>query len=342
MSTNSRVWSFTIHLRSRQLSPSSMSPKLLPCQVIPDRLAKSPLSWFRKDHLIFLKYSVERSQSGNLHLQGCLKVDQAMSMNQVKSLLQSQSAHVEPAIDWPALKRYVAKEETHVSGPFIFGEDTSQGAREDIKAPCRLIAAGASTRELALQHSAAFVKYHRGFAALKAALTPARAIKREVYCIIGDTEAGKSRFIFRHFPFAYRMACIVHPWADGYDEEETAVLEECGRGMMGFNMLKNLLDCYPLKLPVKGGFVAWNPKRIFLTSNTEVAGWWCPFPDADLLAILRRMQIFHFPQDEQKLFQILFPTPAAQADLGGPLPDSPMDPLPIPDEIFELEFLGDQ
>lgn len=275
-------------------------------------------------------------------MQGCLKLKRAVRMPQVKTILNSQTAHVELPRNWEDLKAYCGKEETRLLGPFEYGTDVHQGQRSDIELPCALILGGTSTRELALQHSVAFVKYHRGFAALRAAVNPPAAINdRRCFLILGSSGVGKSRWIYRHFPDAYRMACIVHPWIDGYESQPVAVLEECGRGMMGFNVLKELCDIYPLTLPFKGGFAAWLPKLIFLTSNTEPAGWWCPFPDEDYAAIMRRIRVFRFPEQEQELTQLLFPTPAEQADLALPI-DSPMDPLPIPRELFELEFLGDQ
>lgn len=58
-------------------------------------------------------------------------------------------------------------------------------------------------------------------------------------------------------------------WFDGYDQEPCVILDDY-RGGASDSWILRVLDIYELRVPVKGGFVAWNPAYIYITSNLEV------------------------------------------------------------------------
>ena len=94
--------------------------------------------------------------------------------------------------------------------------------------------------------------------AIKMALTMAPLVRREsvdIYYIEGPTGIGKTYGIFERFPDAYRpIVSGDKVWFDGYDGQETLLLDEL-RGNIKMSMLLQLLDPYPLKVEVKGGMV---------------------------------------------------------------------------------------
>jgi len=104
-----------------------------------------------------------------------------------------------------------------------------------------------------------------------------------------------------NFPDAYNVFDLRSPWFDGYDGQKVALLDECGEGMMHYNILKCITDRYPYRVPVKGGSAAWMAETVFLTSNSMIHEWYPKIPHIHIAALERRIQVFHIPADLDKL-----------------------------------------
>ena len=61
-------------------------------------------------------------------------------------------------------------------------------------------------------------------------------------------------------------------WFDGYDGHDTAIFDDFRASVNRFAYILRVLDRYPMDVPVKGGFVNWNPKYIVFT---------CPRPPSE-------------------------------------------------------------
>jgi len=94
--------------------------------------------------------------------------------------------------------------------------------------------------------------------------------KKEVYWYFGPTGCGKSRCAFESVDKKdYWVSSENLKWFDGYSGQKDAIFDDFRGDFATFHFLLRLLDGYPLKVPVKGGFTRWCPKRIFIT---------CPYP----------------------------------------------------------------
>lgn len=252
-----------------------------------------------KTRLTFLVMQYEVAPStGKLHAQGAASFSGPMRMAAVKKLLPG--AHLEVARAWEKATEYCVKQETRAPGtePFHWGEDKGQGARSDLKAAVEMIREGKTLREVAEEHGEVFARAHKGLQQLQAVLHPPVAGERKVGLFWGPTETGKTRSVFDHLPDVYTVFDTHTPWFDGYQGEPNVLLDECGPGMMNHNLLKRLLDRYPMTVPIKGGSVAWQAKTIILTSNVELSAWYPGLTLADYKALERRMRIFEFPRDK--------------------------------------------
>jgi len=192
---------------------------------------------------------------------------------------------------------YCGKPESRVEGPWEEGQPGEQGKRNDLNELAVAVKRGDSMREIATDYAAEFIKYHKGIAALRFELdAPRRRDNLRVYLLVGNTGTGKSRFIHKFFPDCYTVSCTRTPWFDGYRGERVGLLEECGPDMMSVNWLKRILDIYPIRVPVKGGMVSWNPEIIFLTSNHELVRWYDNgrVTAADQAALGRRITVVEF------------------------------------------------
>ena len=133
---------------------------------------------------------------------------------------------------------------------------------------------GIAPVEIALdqaEYAPLFCQYRGGLNALSAA-SFARSIKGdhtapEVVFIHGPSGAGKTRYVRELEP----DVCLIPTgmqWFDGYFGHEAVLINNLSPKSLGDrDRFLEVLDRYPIQVPVKGGFVMWKPKRIYITST---------------------------------------------------------------------------
>lgn len=261
----------------------------------------------------FLLGQLERCPTTlKLHAQIALALSRSVRMSAVKTLLKASSetnlhlfpvswlstAHIEPAKDWVKVVAYCKKEQSRVSGPWEWGQDTSPGQRTDLEGVCTDILQGTPMALIARKAPSAFVRNYKGLMQFShLLLPPKRMMHRKCAIFWGDSGTGKTHTAFEVYPELYTVFDIKAPWFDGYSSQSVALLDECGRGMMNVNFFKRLTDIYPMSVPVKGGSVAWNPDVIVMTSNIHVDMWFFDITEEDLTAVKRRVVQFRFPDE---------------------------------------------
>jgi len=91
---------------------------------------------------------------------------------------------------------------------------------------------------------------------------------RDIRCIYihGPSGCGKSRAVHQAYPNAYWKPA--GEWWDGYEGQQVVVLDDY-YGDQPYSQLLRVLDRYPLRLPVKGGFVPAEYTTVIITSNAR-------------------------------------------------------------------------
>lgn len=199
---------------------------------------------------------------------------------------------------------YCQKEDTRVSGPFEFGRASGgQGCRTDLASATELIVGGGSLKRLAEEQPQMVVKYHRGFTVLRDLLQSDCSggySPKDVRVFFGPTGTGKTRGAYALYPHLCRLpvASESSPWFDGYDGQDEVLIDDYGRSSRySYQFFLQLLDGYPMKVPIKGGFVHWVPKVVLITSNERPEDWYGDRPE--VAALVRRISIV-----------VLYPIPA--------------------------------
>lgn len=107
----------------------------------------------------------------------------------------------------------------------------------------------------------------------------------------GGTGTGKSRKAREQFPGAYLKMC--NKWWDGYDEEETVIIEEVSlQHEKIIHHMKVWLDRYPFPSETKGSASKIRPKVIVVCSNYTPREIW-PLA-SDYEPIERRCTLYNF------------------------------------------------
>ncbi len=224
--------------------------------------------------------------TGTPHLQGYVQFKQRKRFSQVKAILPTGS-HIEPAKGSPKQNLdYCSKSGDYVTiGSFPTGKHTS------LHLVCEKLKSGTPLSEIARDDSETYVRHHRGLEKLAQVLGESTVRDYKTHCavFIGPTGVGKSRLAAercRSEPTYYKPR---GKWWDGYSGQSNVIIDDF-YGWIEFDEMLRILDRYPHRVPVKGGFTQFLAKSVYITSNKPVTQWYS-FPSylTQIHALLRRI-----------------------------------------------------
>lgn len=124
------------------------------------------------------------------------------------------------------------------------------------------------------ENQATFVQYNNGIQKLFNHVVTNKLLKvdkdfaPEVIYIHGDPGTGKSKYVREHDPGVFDIPeDDSYKWKDGYSGQDAVVYENVSVSNLKCpeRLLKEI-DRYFIQVPVKGGYIGWRPKRIYITS----------------------------------------------------------------------------
>lgn len=235
----------------------------------------------------------ERGESGTDHVQGFVRWAQPRTFLWVRRTLccpgHDGVPHVEPSVAPKAAIEYCKKE-----GRFdVYGEPGgSQGERTDLQTACRELLETRDLNAFKEEYPHLWVKYPRGFGSLIAHGPRPRDVKPTVVWIHGPTGTGKTRYVWDKEGEALWSANNGLTWFDGYQGQEAVLFDDFRGDWCKFHYLLQLLDRYPMKVPVKGDYVWWSPLRIYITSSKAPSDVYNI--DEDMGQLLRRIDNIYY------------------------------------------------
>lgn len=236
----------------------------------------------------YLILGKEVGESGTTHIQGFISCESRVSFRQIR-LRVSDRAHFERAKGTPEQ----AAEYCRKDGDFIeYGTlPVRRGHRSDIDSLVQTISSGACIDDIRDQHPKLFLRYPRAIGEWVTSLQPTREWVTEVIVHWGKTGTGKTRSVFE---FICRDSIYIHPgeqWFDGYDGQPVVLFDDFSGSEFKLSYLLKLLDRYPMRVPVKGGYKNWIPKHIFITSNLDPEDWYPHANEEHRNALKRRISL---------------------------------------------------
>jgi len=214
----------------------------------------------------------ELGEGGTPHLQGYVEFTRPTRMEAVKTILGTRTAHLEIARGTPAQNKEYCNKENNILVDFGTTGRESQGTRTDLSAVKSVLDSGGSLRDVADLDFGAYVKYHRAFEAYaRLRRNEPRDFRTQCVWAWGPTGSGKSRYANEESArlSGGDVAWIADPtlqWFEPYGGHKGVVLDDFD-GRAPIAMLLRIIDRYSLLVPVKGGYVNWCPRIIWITSN---------------------------------------------------------------------------
>lgn len=221
--------------------------------------------------------------TGREHWQGYIEFESPVRFATMKKhVFGDDTVHLEPRMgSQEDAIEYCMKEETRAPGeqPVVWGTpyNRHQGKRSDIDRMTDDIKAGKPMKRIRAEHSTAYAHAHvfanQMFMDIAEEQIPAfRTLT--VYVIWGITGYGKTRRCYAFDPELYKLDHAGGTiWFDGYCGQKTLLIDDF-YGTIPIGFMLNLLDGYPMRLPVKGSFVkaAWT--TVLITSNKNPDEWY--------------------------------------------------------------------
>jgi len=167
------------------------------------------------------------------------------------------------------------------------GSSGRSGQRNDIIAVVEKVKKGATDKMLLDEHPAETFKFLRNIRMVQSLIKPKRELPLQVILCYGPPGAGKTHWADVKFPDHFRMPVSKDFWMDNYQQEKTVLLDDFN-GEVKLTFLLQVLDKYPIQIPIKGGFVWWCPDTIILTCNTHPCNWYDYATRQDSYAALKR------------------------------------------------------
>lgn len=251
----------------------------------------------------FGRYAIlgkEIGKKGTPHIQGHVEFTRNVRYTHVQKWLGVE-CHVEKVKSIPAHRQYCKKDQNWTElGKAISG----QGSRTDINNCKESIKQGMPLLDLFDKHTQVCFKYPRAVNTYIGLLTPPVRTQLDVMVFFGKPGRGKTRFAYKNWPNLYAIPLGKGVWFDGYNKEETVLIDDF-KGQMPLNDLLRLLDLYPIRVQTKGGHVWFTPKRIIITSNQLINDWYNYDSRSDEEQALRR-RISHFQDFNEPLWDGYF------------------------------------
>ncbi len=236
------------------------------------------------EHVQYYIYQKERCPSTQkVHYQGYIELSHTMRLNKLKvHVFRNSSTHIEPRKGSQSQAiEYCRKAATSLGEePIVYGEPAKQGRRSDLNNYKEYLETHHDIYDVLDNYPNECIKY---FKQTKEIINLYKKKEtnhfRTVHCqaVVGPAGSGKTRLVYDKFGydnvFKLDQSDGDRLWFDGYNGEAVLLIDDF-YGWIKYGMFLNILNGYPLRLPVKGSFCYANWTKVWITSNDNIETWY--------------------------------------------------------------------
>lgn len=223
-----------------------------------------------------VKYAIwQKEKTTHEHFQGYLELKKPTRLAGMKKIWPNIHFELRKGTQQQAID-YCKKSETKLDGPWEFGiPGPGAGARTDIISLKTYAMSGKRKREMPDELVSTFAKYTKFYLIYEGLSQSPIRLDLKVLLIIGKTGTGKTRKAWDLFPELYSLPISTKKdlWFDGYDGQDCVLFDDFA-GQIRLNELLRLIDIYPIRVPIKGGFTDFKPTKIIITTNIHPNNWY--------------------------------------------------------------------
>jgi len=231
----------------------------------------------------YIVYGKEKGENGTPHLQGTIMFTKPVRFSGVKKV--HPSAHWEKCRSFSDSCNYCMKEKD-----YVIRDNRKPGCRTDI---ADFIDELKKTDLMSAitAYPTTYVKFHNGFDKLAGLIRcKPRNFKPFVTWLYGPSGVGKTKWVVDHEPDLY-ICNFDLKWWDGYNGQEAVLIDDFREHQIPFTDLLKLLDRYPCKVQVKGGFRELCSKRMYITCPSSPRVEFVDQHKEDLKQLTRRLDV---------------------------------------------------
>jgi len=239
------------------------------------------------DSIEFCQYQVESVT--RVHIQGIVRLTKRCRLTFMKKLLPS--AHWEVCKNWSRSLQYTSKIESRIFGPYQIGALTDQIQKNPKQNPSEVVDAIKKRRtEEVVGMYPNLWRSVRSIECCRQVFSSPRKHATKGIVFSGKSGTGKSKIAGLISAFVGDTAWLSTnlKWFDGYSGEDLVVFDEF-RVINDVSLLLRILDRYPLRVEVKGGFVQWKPHMCIFTTNLNRVQLYGMLDELTVAALDRRL-----------------------------------------------------
>jgi hypothetical protein len=171
-------------------------------------------------------------------------------------------------------KEYCSKTDTRITPTYEWGDENEQGKRNDLSDILDMIYEGRTINDIINTYPSQYLRYRNNIEHLyerhKSELTLKTFRQLQVTYVWGKTGVGKTSTVMKHYGYdkVYRITDYKHPF-DTYQGQEIIIFDEF-HSQIKIELMLNLLDGYPLKLPARYNDKTAQYKTVYIISNEPI------------------------------------------------------------------------
>lgn len=233
------------------------------CFTLNNYTNEEALLLLQQEKFKYIIFGYEIGENGTKHLQGYFELKNPCGINTLKKINNRMHLEVRKGSQEQAIN-YCIKDNNIIG--YNGEKSNNNGRRKDWQIINDNLKEGKKFNEIiemgygSFQHIQHMEKLHKY-------LVKPRKTKPCVYWICGKSGSGKTKWVFDHYDDIFIKDGT--KWWDGYCGQKVVLLDDFRINNIEFDNLLRLLDRYPYKVEIKGGYMEFTSEIIIITTPKE-------------------------------------------------------------------------
>lgn len=219
--------------------------------------------------IVFMVLQLERCPtSGRLHYQGYMELNDQYRNRKLQAICGVKMSFYDRKGTQQECITYCTKEETRVDGPWTYGTPKKSNKQASNISTLVSVSEQKGRRAAFEECPGLYARHYKLLDHLDSISDPPERPGTRIIVYHGEPGTGKSYEARHRFPGCAKIQDNVHGWFDGYVDQKVVLIDEfmC---LMPLQIMLQLCEDTPMRVPVKGGFRIMRANTIVITTNKK-------------------------------------------------------------------------